>query len=237
MGDFGCTGQVQFSRFLFCGLHNLILFRPMPHTNRMIGFESLNDWFLHKTKIVLQTNRFHSLDWRFCAIRKKVVCCLSPKRLQNLKLRKWMIFRIFGFVQSELYIGQCNNRLWQCGYAKDRYFVWNSLAVSCVPKQSRDLFYYFNNDNTGPPTVVDYSKRQRNNWVTLQVMVQSLQYFARQEYVFRGRFDAEGNYWQLLNHMNKRSKSFPVTWKCKEIWNWSIRRLKTSLKHLVVMSL
>ena len=132
MRDSGCTGQVKFSRCPFCGLHNLVLFRPMLHTNKMISFEIWNYWFLQKNKIVRQTYRFHSLDWRFHAIQKKVVCCLSPKRLQNLKIRKWTIFRIFGSVQVNLYIGQCNNRLWQCGDAKGRYFVWNWLTVSCI---------------------------------------------------------------------------------------------------------
>ena len=149
MRDSGCTGQVQFSRCLFCGLHNLVLFRPMPHANKMIGFEIWNYWFLQKTKFVRQTYRFHSLDWRFHAIRKKVVCCLLPKRLQNLKIRKWTIFRIFGFCPKWIYtsvnvITDCDSVETQ----KGRYFVWNWLTVSCIISWCHEiktiLFYQWN---------------------------------------------------------------------------------------------
>ena len=39
--------------YLFCELHNLVLFRPMPHANKMIGFE-IRNIDSGKTKIVRQ---------------------------------------------------------------------------------------------------------------------------------------------------------------------------------------
>lgn len=96
-----CTEQVKLSRCLLCELQKFVLFRLYRTPTKW--FWDLRILISWQTKIVRHTHRFHSSDWKFCDLGKKVICCVSTKLLQYLKIRKWTLFRIFSSTKMNVY--------------------------------------------------------------------------------------------------------------------------------------